>query len=111
MGRSAEFAKKWHVNFQNFKLLKNREDGSDFYDSWTKSIVKTRSSFSKNVAPSKMFPSNRSEPRSMRDRSETEDRTGPDFGTDPTDQKNIAIFWEKLLTGRVGPEVMIAHGV
>ena len=45
MGRSAEFAKKWYVNFQSFKRLKNREDGSDVGDSWTKLIVTTQSSF------------------------------------------------------------------
>ena len=41
LGRSAEFAKKWHVNFQNFERLKNQEDGSDFDDSWTKSLATT----------------------------------------------------------------------
>ena len=44
-GRSAEFAQKWRVDFSNFKWLKNREDGSDFDDSWTKTIAATRSSF------------------------------------------------------------------
>ena len=34
-GRSPEFAQKWRVDFSNFKRLKNREDGSDFDDSWT----------------------------------------------------------------------------
>ena len=63
---------------QNFERLKNREDGSDFADSWKKSIATTRSSFSNIFALSKKFSSNRSGPRSVRDRSETEDRTGPD---------------------------------
>ena len=55
-GRSAEFAKKWRVDLsrrfgrdfaerQNFKWLKNREDGSDFNDSWTKSTTSFRTVF------------------------------------------------------------------
>ena len=38
LGRSAEFAQKWRVDLSNFKRLKNREDGSDFDDSWTKTM-------------------------------------------------------------------------
>ena len=44
-GRSPEFAQKWRVDFSNFKRLKNRADGSDFDDSWTKTIAATRSIF------------------------------------------------------------------
>ena len=61
LGRSAEFAKKWHVDFsrvfgrdfseqQNFERLKNREDSSDFDDFWTDLIAMTRSIISKNFA-------------------------------------------------------------
>ena len=39
LGRSAEFAKKWHAKLSNFKQLKNCEDGSDFDDSWTASLA------------------------------------------------------------------------
>ena len=44
-GRLPQFAQKWRVDFSNFKRLKNREDGPDFDDSWTKTIAATRSSF------------------------------------------------------------------
>ena len=50
--------------------------------------------FFENFTPSEKILLNRSGPRSARDRSETEDRTGPDFGTDPTDRTNI----EKILS-------------
>ena len=56
-GRSAEFAQKW-----NLKRLKNREDGSDFDDFWTKSMAPTQSKFSKMFAPLKKF-SRRRRPR------------------------------------------------
>ena len=49
LGRSAEFAKKRHVDFWILKRLKNREDGSDFDDFRTKSIASTRSFFSRAV--------------------------------------------------------------
>ena len=69
--------------FSIFKWLKNREDGSDFDDSWTKSIAAFRTCFSKIFASSKFSrrqkkSSNRSRSKSVRDRSETADRTGPD---------------------------------
>ena len=97
-GRSAEFAQKWRVDFSNFKWLKNREDGSDFDDSWTKTIAATRSSFWKIFAPSKKFSLDRSGPRSVWDRSEIEDRTGtgPASGTDPTD-RTIIVFDRRVL--------------
>ena len=38
------------MNFVNFERLKNREDSSDFDDSWTKSIAPTRSKFSRRRA-------------------------------------------------------------
>ena len=47
LGRSAEFAKKWHAKFVNFERLKNREDGSDFDDSWTVFVASSRSKFSR----------------------------------------------------------------
>ena len=47
MGRSAEFAEKWHVNLKYFERRKNRNDGPDFDDSWTKPIAPTRSIFEK----------------------------------------------------------------
>ena len=52
-GQSAEFTKKWHAKFSNFERLKNREDSSDFDDSWTKSIATTQTFFSKIFAPPK----------------------------------------------------------
>ena len=61
-----------------FKRPKNREDGSDFGDFLTKSIASLRTFFFKIFAPLENFSSDRSGPRSARDRSETADRTGPD---------------------------------
>ena len=55
LGRLAEFAKKWRVDFACLFWLKNREDGSDFDDFWTKSIATTRSSFSKIFTLAKKF--------------------------------------------------------
>ena len=65
LGRLAEFTKKVACEFENFERLKNRDDGSDFDDSWTKLIAKARSSCSKVFAPSKFFLSNRSGARSV----------------------------------------------
>ena len=90
-GRSPEFAQKWRVDFSNFKRLKNREDGSDFDVSWTKTIAATRSSFWKIFAPSKKFSLDRSGPRSVSRPIRIKDqiRTGPVSATDPTDRKKI----------------------
>ena len=44
--------------FSIFKWLKNREDGSDFDDSWKKSIATTQTFFSENFrATEKKFTS------------------------------------------------------
>ena len=47
LGRLAELAQKWHVNFQNLKRLKHREDGSDFDDFWMESIASAQTFFCK----------------------------------------------------------------
>ena len=72
------------MNFQNFKWLKNSEDGSNFDDFLTDSIATTRTFF-QNIrvvqifASTKKKSSNRSGPRSVRGISETDDPTGPDL--------------------------------
>ena len=75
-----------------FKRPKNREDSSDFDDFLMKTIATTRICFSKIFVSSK-FSRDRSETeisaRPIRDR--RPDRTGPVFGTDPTDRTNIDV--------------------
>ena len=73
----------------NKTRLKYREDGFDVDDLLTKSIAATRTFFPIFRVNEKNKSSNRSGWRSVRDRSETEDRTRPNFGTDPTDWTNM----------------------
>ena len=49
----------WHefIEQQNFERRKNGEDGSDFQDFWTKSIVSTQSMFKPPKFVSKIFGS------------------------------------------------------
>ena len=81
-------------NFSKCQRLKNREDGSDFDDSWTKSIVTTRSSFLKDLgAVKKVFV----EPirteisaRPIRDR--RPDQTGSRYRSDGPDEDRYLIL-------------------
>ena len=81
---------------ENFKRPKNREDGSDFDDFWTKSIASTRSVFWK------IFASSKTNARQRKDRGErtTNDKrtTGVDastrrrVGTNERTKKHTTIF-------------------
>ena len=89
--------------FQNFKRLKNREDGSDFDDLLTKTIASLRTEFSKFSRRRKIF--RRTDPD--RDQRETDPRpqTGPDrtgfrYRSDGPDEHSI--YLQRRLWHRCG---------